>query len=236
MLVARPATSASMTIWRALVEKGSTKKTPARAASEVTRIQRREARSIRRPAKKPMTTIGRNSGRRSALTQFESSVRSHTSMTSATNASQVPMLEASVARKSSRNDLASRNRPSPAPLRALVTDRTVAATLEGNEPSKGGLCGLEHALERRSEERVLLLGPDGDADRAGSTEGAERTDDHALSQQGLEHRARVLAHLDEDEVGHRRSCDLETERRAGIGQLSTAGLRLLAPARDLLVV
>src|SRR3954470_12236575 len=146
------------------------------------------------------------------------------------------MLEASVARKSSRNDLASRNRPSPVPLRALVTDRTVAATLEGDEPSKGGLCSLEHALECRTEQRVLLLGPNGDADRAGSSEGAERADDHALPQESFEHGTTVLAHLDEDKVGHRRPRHRETERDAGIGQLSTAGRGLRAPARDLVVV
>ena len=115
-----------MMIWSALVVNGSAKNTPARTASETTRIQRRETRSMRRPAKKPMTMMGRNSTIRSALTQFASSVRPPTSMTRATKASHVPMLEASVARNSRRKAGASFRRPRRALLIPRITVRTVA--------------------------------------------------------------------------------------------------------------
>jgi hypothetical protein len=75
-LVATPAARARSTIWSAPVAKGSVKKTAARARSAPTRIDRRWIRSISGPAARPMTTSGRNSAIRRALTQLASCVRS----------------------------------------------------------------------------------------------------------------------------------------------------------------
>src|SRR6185295_6483066 len=95
--------------------------------------------------------------------------------------------------------------------RARVTDRTVAAPLEGEQPSKGGLCGLQNSFQRRREEVVLLARPDGDANGAGSSERSKRADDDAFAKQSFEDRPRVLAHLDVDEVRHRRSGDRQSQ-------------------------
>lgn len=77
---------------------------------------------------KPTTTLGRNSTTRRALTHDAFSVRSNTSTTSATNASHVPMLDASVAKKRRRKPPASRKSPNRALLRPPVTVRTVTAS------------------------------------------------------------------------------------------------------------
>src|SRR5919198_1524355 len=231
-----PAAKARTTICKALVVNGSAKKTPARAASESTRIQRRDARSMRRPATKPMATMGRNSTMRSALTQFASSVRSHTSTTSATNASQVPTLEASVARKSKRKPGASCSNPSRAPLRPHVTVGTVAPAPYRAEPSKGGLCAFEHPPERSGEQVVLLPRPDGDANRPGRSEGGERADDDAFPEKRLEDGLRVVAHLGEDEVRDRGCRDREADARACLLELCPSRGRQAAAAHDLLLV
>src|SRR5207302_4469487 len=64
---------------------------------------------------------------------------------------------------------------------------------------------LEHArcdaVERVCEEAVLAGRADRDADRLGRSEAVHGPDDRALAAQPLLERPRVLAQLDEDEVG-----------------------------------
>src|SRR5687767_12609786 len=225
-----------MTIWTAVVVKGSATKTPARTASETMRIQRLETRSIRRPAAIPMTTIGRNSAMRRALTQFESPVRSHTSTTRATNASQVPMLEASVARKSSRKPGACRKSPRRAPLRLHLTVGTVAAGSWRDTCSKGGRRALEHPLQRSREVVVLLGRSNRHTDRAGRAEGSERAHDHTLAQERFEHRLGVLPDLRVDEVGDGRRRHRQAKTGARVDQLLPAIDGHVPPPRDLRVV
>src|SRR5439155_11195496 len=222
--------------WSALVVNGRTKKTPARAASAAMSIQRRETRSIRRPAKKPMATIGRNSTIRRPLTQFASPVRSKTSTTSATNASQVPMLDARVAKKSSRKPGARRKSSTRAPSKPHFTDRTVPSLSCRDKPSKGGACAFEHVSERRGEELVLLPGAHRDPDRTRSAERAQRPHDHALAQESVENRASILAHFREDEIGDRWRSDPNPQARAGLRELRPPFPRRSPAEGDLFVV
>src|SRR4051812_23023963 len=224
-----PATKASATIWVALEANGRTKKTPARAASATTRIQRRETASSRRPVRKPRRTLGRNSTTSRALTHDASSVRSKTSTTRATKASQVPMLDASVARKRRRYPPASRKSPKRALLRPPVTVGTVTAAASGAESSNSGSRALEDALESRREERVLLLRTNGDPDRLRRPERRQRAHDHACAKQAVEERARVLPGLDVDEVRDRRTRDGQSESLAGLLELGAAVRCLAAP-------
>src|SRR6266511_2173402 len=55
-------------------------------------------------------------------------------------------------------------------------------------------------MQRVAEEVVFLRRPDCDADCARSTEAARRAHDHALAEQLLEERSRVLPDLGEQEV------------------------------------
>ena len=56
------------------------------------------------------------------------------------------------------------------------------------------------AAERRVEELVLVGRADRDADRVRRAEPGQRPDDHALEEQALEQRGRVLAEIDVEEV------------------------------------
>src|SRR4051794_20856478 len=231
-----PATKASATIWVALEANGRTKNTPARAASATTRIQRRETASSRRPVRNARRTLGRNSTTSRALTHEASSVRSKTSTTRATKASQVPMLDASVARKRRRYPPASRKSPNRALLRPPVTVRTVTAAPAAVESSNRGMRALQDALEGGREKGVLLLRADRHPDRLRRAERRQRANDHPFMKQAVEERVRVLAGLDVDEVRHRRSRHGEPERAARIRELGATAGRLGAPASDFRVV
>ena len=209
-----PATAASAVIWSALVVNGSAAKTPKRTRSEPIIRRRRESRSISGPTRIPMTKVGRRSAIRSAATQADDSVLVQTSTSSATRASHVPAPEPRVAKKR-RRKLGSRPRsPSwvPAERGRPIGSRTVTPL----SALKRGvfwpcLCrrARKHAFERSCEQLVLVGCAHGDADGAGRAETVRRPDDHALAQELLEERPRVVTHLHEDEVRHGRSDRLE---------------------------
>ena len=83
-------------------------------------------------------------------------------------------------------------------------------------------------FERGSEEHVLLLRPDRDADRLGGAEPGERADDHALAEQLLEDFTAV-ADLDIDEIAERRACLHIDFRDAAVLELQIRRLEARAP-------
>src|SRR5436309_6059624 len=192
--VAKPSTPGSATIVPAESANGSAQKTRNRTRSEATISPRREKRSSSGPSKSPTTTAGRNSTIMSALTQGPESVRSLTSTTSATVASNVPRLEPRVARKSSR-------KAGALPRRLSCRRRPVtrARSLSG---SSGG---RPHLREGSSKKRLLIGSSDGHTHRLRRTESGEGPDDDAFAEQGLEPGLRVLAELDEEEVADGRT-------------------------------
>src|SRR5919106_5280230 len=89
-------------------------------------------------------------------------------------------------------------------------------------------------VERICEHLVLLGGADGHADCPRRSEAVRRAYDHSLPEELLEERARVLAHLREDEVRYRRHRRLEAvlaqrmlDARAKRGVLTAPPLDLL---------
>ena len=81
--------------------------------------------------------------------------------------------------------------------------------------SVGGSARQRDAGERRVEDGELLRRADGDADRRRRAEAGERPDDHALLEQPLEERRRVVAELDVDEVADRARRRARARARAG---------------------
>jgi hypothetical protein len=147
---------------------GRRAKSTARTRSDATRTRRLGSRSRSGPASRPIRTSGTNSTTRSALTHDALDVRSYTSITSATSASQVPIADASVARKRSLKSPLLRSRPVSPVRRATrpassLRSRPLAETARrrpsrlaprpprGHEPPHEALClrgGPARALRR----------------------------------------------------------------------------------------
>src|SRR3954451_16121694 len=149
---------------------------------------RRGSRSRNGPKNRPTATAGRNSTNINPATHGPEFVRSFTSITSATVASSVPRLEASVAKNS-------RRKPDDLPRRLSCRRKPFTPP----RSLSGSCCRRAQPLERVREERVLVRRAYRDADRVRRAEAGERTHDHPLAQQRVEERLRVVADLDVDE-------------------------------------
>ena len=151
-----------------------------------------------------MTTAGRKSATSSALTHSGECVRSYTSTVSAITASQVPRPETVVARKSS-----------PEGRRAIEELELAPRTGQHGGKTVPGPGDAAPSRERRSARNASSSGvPTLTRIAVGCAEAVGRPDDRALAQQRAPKRPRVLAQLDEDEVGYRARRRLEPARRA----------------------
>src|SRR5215212_687083 len=188
---------ASATIAPAELANGNVQNTAARTRSETTITPRRGSRSRYGPKNRPTATAGRNSTNINAPTHGPESVRSFTSTTSATVASSVPRLDPSVAKNS-------RRKPDAVP-RGLNCRRrpfTPAASLSGSRGRRAD------AGQRSCEERVLVRGPDGDANRVRGAEAGQRPHDHALAQERVEETLSVVSDLGVEKVPDGRRHDV----------------------------